>query len=376
MKTWWACMSCRPTVYGDSHLVRTPCNHIRHRFPLYLPHLGYKGALRRSNITVSDTSKMSADERGTKIAKKARLRLARTFMSSSTVLHGRYHKAMEALKCTCRLVSPSRFGTYHPANKSVHQDYPRCRLRLCKRRLSVFRRSQVQQRLRLRQAVGPQYRRTSRHDTKARRTEAKTQPRRLRFVEKGCTRAHYALAIAPGARASPAGTSRCSTMRREIPRRTFTSTAAAWTSRFPTTSVKSHRAWHTADTRRQILDAQQHESLSTAKMGKSLGNFITLDEFFTGSHQLLEQAYSPMTIRFFILQAHYRGTVDFSNEALKSAERLHSDACSTDTAAYRNSKHPRPRQSTCQTLRNAPTRQWTTTSTPPCSSACFSMPCA
>ncbi|MGM9859724.1 MAG: DALR domain-containing protein, partial [Muribaculaceae bacterium] len=61
-------------------------------------------------------------------------------------------------------------------------------------------------------------------------------------------------------------------------------------------------------------------TINGKKMGKSLGNFITLDEFFTGSHPLLEQAYSPMTIRFFILQAHYRGTVDFSNEALKGAE--------------------------------------------------------
>lgn len=57
------------------------------------------------------------------------------------------------------------------------------------------------------------------------------------------------------------------------------------------------------------------------KMGKSLGNFINLEEFFTGSHNLLEKAYSPMTIRFFILQAHYRGTIDFSNEALQAAEK-------------------------------------------------------
>jgi cysteinyl-tRNA synthetase len=57
------------------------------------------------------------------------------------------------------------------------------------------------------------------------------------------------------------------------------------------------------------------------KMGKSLGNFITLEEFFTGSHVSLEQAYSPMTIRFFILQAHYRSTLDFSNEALQAAEK-------------------------------------------------------
>ncbi|HOO19539.1 MAG TPA: cysteine--tRNA ligase, partial [Paludibacteraceae bacterium] len=57
------------------------------------------------------------------------------------------------------------------------------------------------------------------------------------------------------------------------------------------------------------------------KMGKSLGNFITLEEFFTGSHPLLTQAYSPMTIRFFMLQAHYRSTVDFSNEALQASEK-------------------------------------------------------
>jgi cysteinyl-tRNA synthetase len=57
------------------------------------------------------------------------------------------------------------------------------------------------------------------------------------------------------------------------------------------------------------------------KMGKSLGNFITLNEFFTGNHPKLDKAYSPMTIRFFILQAHYRSTLDFSNEALSAAEK-------------------------------------------------------
>ncbi|MEY4594388.1 MAG: hypothetical protein RIQ47_798 [Bacteroidota bacterium] len=62
-------------------------------------------------------------------------------------------------------------------------------------------------------------------------------------------------------------------------------------------------------------------TINGQKMGKSLGNFINLEEFFTGSHQLLEQAYSPMTIRFFILQAHYRSPVDFSNEGLKAAEK-------------------------------------------------------
>jgi cysteinyl-tRNA synthetase len=62
-------------------------------------------------------------------------------------------------------------------------------------------------------------------------------------------------------------------------------------------------------------------TINGQKMGKSLGNFITLDEFFTGSHQALEKAYSPMTIRFFILMAHYRSPLDFSNEALQAAEK-------------------------------------------------------
>jgi cysteinyl-tRNA synthetase len=56
-------------------------------------------------------------------------------------------------------------------------------------------------------------------------------------------------------------------------------------------------------------------------MARSLGNFITLDELFSSKHKLLVQSYSPMTIRFFILQAHYRSTMDFSNEALQAAEK-------------------------------------------------------
>jgi cysteinyl-tRNA synthetase len=62
-------------------------------------------------------------------------------------------------------------------------------------------------------------------------------------------------------------------------------------------------------------------TINGQKMARSLGNFITLNELFNGTHASLAQAYSPMTIRFFILQAHYRSTVDFSNEALQAAEK-------------------------------------------------------
>ena len=67
-----------------------------------------------------------------------------------------------------------------------------------------------------------------------------------------------------------------------------------------------------------------HNKLITnkeTKMGKSYNNFITLDQFFTGRHELLSQPFAPLTIRFFILSAHYRGTVDFSNDALLAAEK-------------------------------------------------------
>jgi cysteinyl-tRNA synthetase len=62
-------------------------------------------------------------------------------------------------------------------------------------------------------------------------------------------------------------------------------------------------------------------TLNGRKMGKSYGNQIKLTELFTGTHPVLTQAYSPMTIRFFILQTHYRSTLDFSNDALQAAEK-------------------------------------------------------
>ena len=82
----------------------------------------------------------------------------------------------------------------------------------------------------------------------------------------------------------------------------------------------------------QSVAAQGHEAVNYwihnnmitiegKKMGKSYNNFITLEQFFEGSHPLLTQAYSPMVIRFFILQAQYRSTVDFSNDALQAAEK-------------------------------------------------------
>jgi cysteinyl-tRNA synthetase len=74
------------------------------------------------------------------------------------------------------------------------------------------------------------------------------------------------------------------------------------------------------------------------KMARSLGNFITIEQMFKGEHPMLEQAYSPMTVRFFTLQSHYRSPVDFSNEGLQAAEksyrRLMNAAAALDKLHY------------------------------------------
>jgi cysteinyl-tRNA synthetase len=83
-------------------------------------------------------------------------------------------------------------------------------------------------------------------------------------------------------------------------------------------------AQSTAALGKESVKIWMHNNMITIngqKMARSLGNFITLDQLFSGDHPVLQQPYNPMTIRFFMLQAHYRSTVDFSNEALQAAEK-------------------------------------------------------
>ncbi len=83
-------------------------------------------------------------------------------------------------------------------------------------------------------------------------------------------------------------------------------------------------AQSTAANGKESVRYWMHNNMITiegTKMGKSLGNFITLEELFSGNHAKLQKAYHPMTIRFFMLQAHYRSTMDFSNEALQASEK-------------------------------------------------------
>ncbi len=115
----------------------------------------------------------------------------------------------------------------------------------------------------------------------------------------------------------------------------------------------------------QAVASQQHQmvrywmhnnmiTIAGKKMGKSYNNFITLEQFFTGDHPLLEQAYTPMTIRFFILQAHYRSTLDFGNEALIASKKRPRppDGCRATTRPHRTAGRRKARQSLCRRTRN------------------------
>ena len=102
----------------------------------------------------------------------------------------------------------------------------------------------------------------------------------------------------------------------------LTFTAAAWTSSSPTTSrdrPKRGRPW--TGKPGVLLIHGNMLTVNGRKMSKSEGNGFTPDELITGNHKLLEKGYSPMTVRFFMLQGHYAGTLDFSNPALQAAEK-------------------------------------------------------
>ncbi len=87
-----------------------------------------------------------------------------------------------------------------------------------------------------------------------------------------------------------------------------------------TNEIAQHEACH----HKSPAKIWMHTNMLTVngqKMSKSLGNSFLPNQLFTGNHPLLERGYSPMVVRFFMLQAHYRSTLDFSNEALQASEK-------------------------------------------------------
>ena len=309
---------CGPTVYGDGHL-----GHARPAITFdilfrYLSHLGYKVRYVR-NITDVGHLEHDADEGEDKIAKKARLEQLEPMEVVQHYLN-RYHRAMDQLNVLPPSIEPHASGHIieqieyikkilesgyaYESNGSVYFDVPKYNR---DHRYGKLSGRNVDELLSATRSLDGQ--------------QEKRNPADFALWKKASPE-HIMRWPSPWSDGFPGWHLECSTMGEKYLGETFDIHGGGMDLKFPhhECEIAQSVAHNGHDTVRYWM----HNNMITIngqKMGKSLGNFITLDEFFTGSHQLLTQPYSPMTIRFFILQAHYRGTVDFSNEALQGAEK-------------------------------------------------------
>lgn len=309
---------CGPTVYGDGHL-----GHARPAITFdvlfrYLRHLGYKVRYVR-NITDVGHLEHDADDGEDKIAKKARLEQLEPMEVVQHYLT-RYHKAMDALNVLPPSIEPHASGHIieqieyikkildsgyaYISDGSVYFDVPK------------FNKEHPYGKLSGRN-IDELYANTRTLDGQ----DQKHHPADFALWKKAAPE-HIMHWPSPWSEGFPGWHLECSTMGEKYLGETFDIHGGGMDLMFP--HHECEIAQSVAHNGHDTVHYWMHNNMITIngkKMGKSLGNFITLDEFFNGTHPLLEQAYSPMTIRFFILQAHYRGTVDFSNEALKASEK-------------------------------------------------------
>ncbi len=310
---------CGPTVYGDGHL-----GHARPAITFdvlfrYLKHIGYKVRYVR-NITDVGHLEHDADEGEDKIAKKARLEQLEP-MEVAQYYTNRYHAAMERLNVLPPSIEPHASGHImeqielvqkildagyaYVSNGSVYFDvrkysedthqYGKLSGRVIDEMLSTTRQLDGQD---------------EKHETADFALWKKASPE------------HIMRWNSPWSVGFPGWHTECTAMGTKYLGEQFDIHGGGMDLMFP--HHESEIAQQACITGHGPCKYWMHNNMITIngqKMGKSLGNFITLDEFFTGSHPLLSQAFSPMTIRFFILQAHYRSTVDFGNDALIAAEK-------------------------------------------------------
>jgi cysteinyl-tRNA synthetase len=335
---------CGPTVYGDAHL-----GHARPAITFdilfrYLLHLGYKVRYVR-NITDVGHLENDADSGEDKIGKKARLDQLEP-MEVVQYYTNRYHKAMEALNVLPPSIEPHASGHImeqidftqkildagyaYVSEGSVYFDVEKYNTKYHYGKLSGRNIEDMMESTR----------------------ELDGQSEKRRSVDfalwKKASPEHIMHWKAPWSEGFPGWHMECSAMGTKYLGEQFDIHGGGMDLMFP--HHECEIAQSTAALGKETVKYWMHNNMITIngqKMGKSLGNFINLEEFFTGSHVLLTQAFSPMTVRFFILQAHYRSTVDFSSEALQASEKglsrlmdgyarlqklTPSDASSVDTA--------------------------------------------
>jgi cysteinyl-tRNA synthetase len=309
---------CGPTVYGDAHL-----GHARPAITFdllfrYLTHLNYKVRYVR-NITDVGHLENDADEGEDKIAKKARLEQLEP-MEIVQYFTNRYHKAMEALNVLPPSIEPRASGHIieqidfvkkildaglaYESEGSVYFDVEKYNKSHHYGKLSGRNIDELLDATR----------------------ELDGQQEKRRSVDfalwKKALPEHIMRWPSPWSAGFPGWHLECSVMGTKYLGETFDIHGGGMDLIFP--HHECEIAQSTAALGHESVHYWMHNNMITIngqKMGKSLGNFITLEDFFTGNHPLLSQPFAPMTIRFFILQAHYRGTVDFSSDALVASEK-------------------------------------------------------
>ncbi|MBO7141309.1 MAG: cysteine--tRNA ligase [Prevotella sp.] len=309
---------CGPTVYGDPHL-----GHARPAITFdilfrYLQHLGYKVRYVR-NITDVGHLENDADEGEDKIAKKARLEQLEP-MEIAEYYTRRYHQAMDALNVLRPSIEPHATGHIieqqqlvkeildngfaYESNGSIYFDIEKYNKQHKYGILSGRSLENVKDASRELDGVGEKKNQADFALWK------KAQPE------------HIMRWPSPWSDGFPGWHCECTAMGRKYLGEQFDIHGGGMDLIFPHHECEIAQA--VASMGHPAVKYWMHNNMLTIngqKMAKSLGNFITLEQFFTGDSPLLTKAYSPMTIRFFILSAHYRGTVDFSDEALQAAEK-------------------------------------------------------
>ncbi|MFA8450660.1 MAG: cysteine--tRNA ligase [Bacteroidales bacterium] len=309
---------CGPTVYGDAHL-----GHARPAITFdvvyrYLEHCGYKVRYVR-NITDVGHLENDADEGEDKIAKKARLEQLEP-MEVVQYFSDRYHENMDQLNVCKPSIEPRASGHIieqieiikkildagyaYLSEGSVYFDVEKYNK---DHRYGVLSGRNIEEVLENTRQLAGQSEKKNGFDF---------------ALWKKANPEHIMRWPSPWGEGFPGWHLECSAMGCKYLGEEFDIHGGGLDLMFP--HHESEIAQSIAANGKSPVHYWMHNNMITIngqKMGKSLGNFITLDQFFTGEHESLQQAYSAMTIRFFILQAHYRSTVDFSNEALLAAEK-------------------------------------------------------
>jgi cysteinyl-tRNA synthetase len=309
---------CGPTVYGDPHLGHARPSITFDLLFRYLQHLGYKVRYVR-NITDVGHLENDADAGEDKIAKKARLENLEP-MEVAQHYTNRYHDAMRALNVLPPSIEPRASGHIieqielikvilnngfaYEVNGSVYFDVEAYNKKYRYGKLSG-------------RVLDDLMANTRELDGQS----DKRNPFDFALWKKASPE-HIMRWSSPWSEGFPGWHLECSAMSTKYLGETFDIHGGGMDLMFP--HHECEIAQSVAACGHDAVRLWLHNNMITIngqKMGKSLGNFITLEELFTGSHKLLAQAYSPMAIRFFILQAHYRSTLDFSNDALQAAEK-------------------------------------------------------